>query len=206
MATGTNILEFPDQSHRIRTRSITDVGAGQRKPPETSTAAAFEGTGESGVSQSSSRVSQSLRMSQAELYPSRQAFSRDHITALRLLKLAVGRSKRALDGLAANDAIAADTQVQRLQVLLPELFCCRSLGDGFGTVINAFMSAFETLGGDTPDASQIRTMNRVLQLLREMPFLSADEADKQLELLESVGLSPYPAELLEFLSSDKSLR
>jgi len=96
----------------------------------------------------------------------------------------------------------ADTEIQKLQVLLPELFCCRGLGDGFGTIINSFMSAFEVLAGNMPDVTQIGAMNRVLQLLKEKPFLSADEADDQVEVLESVGLNPYPAELVEFLSSE----
>jgi hypothetical protein len=103
--------------------------------------------------------------------------------------------------MAANNLLA-DTEIQKLQVLLPELFCCRRLGDGFGTIINSFMSAFEVLAGATPDVNQVRAMNRVLQVLMDKPFLSADEAYDQVELLESVGLTPYPAGLMEFLSSD----
>ena len=49
-------------------------------------------------------------------------------------------------------------------------------------------------------------MSRVLRYLREKPFLSPDEADEQIELIESVGLNPYPAELMDFLSSDQSIR
>jgi len=33
-------------------------------------------------------------------------------------------------------------------------------------------------------------------------FLSADEADEKISLLESAELFPYPAELIEFLSSE----
>ena len=88
--------------------------------------------------------------------------------------------------------LAADTEIQKLQVLLPELFCCRVLGDGFGAIVNSFMSAFEVLAGNTPDVNQIRAMIRVLQLLKEKPFLSADEADDQVEVLESVRPEPLP--------------
>ena len=85
---------------------------------------------------------------------------------------------------------------------MPELFCCRALGDGFGTIINAFISAFEDLSGNTPDLNQIRVMNVVFRHLEERPFLSADEASNEVDLLESVGLNPHPAELMEFLSSE----
>lgn len=142
------------------------------------------------------------RLTQSELYPVRQAFSPDHITALRLLTLAVGRSRRAIQHVENDDILAADTEIQKLQVLLPDLFCCRSLGDGFGTIINSLVSSFEGLDGDTPNAAQIRVMNKTLVLLRDKPFLTADEADEQLSSLEGVGLNPYPAELLRFLSSE----
>jgi hypothetical protein len=201
MAPSTNIVEFPSHGVPARPDPDTVIEPGQRKPPETATASSFSDVHDLIVSGAGTRRSQS-RLSQADLYPARPAFSREHITALRLLTLAVGRSKRALDAIAAKKMIAADTEIQKLQVLLPELFCCRVLGDGFGTIINSLMSAFEALSGNTLDANQIRAMHSVLQSLKERPFLSADDADSQVEALESVGLSVYPAELVEFLSSD----
>jgi hypothetical protein len=202
MAPSTNIVEFPSHGLPTRFDSYTVIESGQRKPPETATATSFFDLRDLIISEGSTKGSQDLRLSQAELYPARHAFSREHIMALRLLALAVGRSRRALDASSSGNVLAADTEMQKLQVLLPELFCCRALGDGFGTIINAFISAFEALAGQTPDLNQIRAMTRVLQLLKEKPFLSADEADDQVEGLESVGLSPYPAELVEFLSSE----
>jgi hypothetical protein len=142
------------------------------------------------------------RLTQSELYPVREAFSPEHITALRLLQIAVGRSLRAIQFMATNDVMSADTEMQKLQVLLPELFCCRVLGDGFGTIVSSLMSTFEGLEGETPTVAQMQAINRVLRMLREKPFLSPDDADKQLELLEEVNLTPYPTELLDFLSSD----
>ncbi len=142
------------------------------------------------------------RLTQSELYPVRQAFSREHITALRLLSLAIGRSQHAMQFITDENVLAADTEIQKLQVLLPELFCCRTLGDGFGMVVNALMSSFEGLGGDTPNATQVRSICKMLTVLRNKPFLSADEADEEVASLEAVGLSPYPAELLDFLASE----
>jgi len=202
MAASTNIVEFRSHGSRIPVYSDAAISYGQKKPAETATTASLLDVQDPIVSEEGLSRSQSLRLSQTELYPARHAFSPEHITALRLLTLAVGRSKRALDAIAADNALVADTEIQKVQVLLPELFCCRTLGDGFGTIVNSFMSAFEALAGDTPDVDQIRAINRVLQVLKEKPFLSADEADDQVEVLESAGLSPYPSELVEFLSSD----
>jgi len=146
------------------------------------------------------------RLSQSDLYPVRHAFSPEHLTALRLLKIAVGRTERALKALIDGDAIASDSEVQKVQVLLPELFCCRSLGDGFGTIINAAMSAFESLRGEQLDLVQLRALNRVFSVLKDKPFLSADEADQQIEQLEAAHLNIHPPELLDFLSGAESIR
>lgn len=142
------------------------------------------------------------RLTQSELYPVRHAFSAEHIAALRLLTLSIGRSGRALRHLEEGDLVSADVEIQKLQTLLPELFCCRALGDGFGTIVNALMSAFESLSGNTPNSNQINAVRRILEMLKDRPFLTADEADAQLPLLEESGLSPYPPELMTFLSSE----
>jgi hypothetical protein len=148
---------------------------------------------------------QPVRLSQNDLYPARQAFSPEHITALRLLKLAIGRCKHALDAL-ADDPMTADIAIQKIQMSLPELFCCRVLGDGFGTIVNALICALQNTDGNTLDQNQIRTLERVFKELRDKPFLSAPDSDDAVELLESNGFNPYPKELIEFLSSDQSIR
>jgi hypothetical protein len=147
----------------------------------------------------------SVRLSQDDLYPARRAFSREHITALRLLKLAIGRCRRAIEA-QADDPMAADIEIQKIQMLLPELFCCRKLGDGFATIVNSLLCAFENASGNTLARTQIGVLGRIFDELRDKPFLSASEADAAVELLESSGFDPYPSELVEFLSSDPSLR
>jgi hypothetical protein len=149
---------------------------------------------------------QTARLSQSDLYPARHAFSREHITALRLLKIAIGRSRRALEAHRENDLMAADIEIQKLQALLPELFCCRALGDGFGTIINALICVFQNVDGNALNGNQVRMLESVFQRLRDKPFLSTVEADDAVELLESARFNPYPIELIEFLSSDQSVR
>jgi hypothetical protein len=158
-----------------------------------------------GVVSFAHKVSNAPRLSQSDLYPVRHAFSPEHVTALRLLGLAVKRTERALRAMNDADEIAADIEVQKAQVLLPELFCCRSLGDGFGGVVNGLLSAFESLEGSPPNVLQLRTLNGVLSVLRDKPFLSSEEADEQLEQLEAVDLCLHPPELVKFLSSDENI-
>lgn len=146
------------------------------------------------------------KLSQADLYPVRQAFSPHHIAALRLLKVARGRARRALVAMSEGDQVGADSETQKIQVLLPELFCCRSLGDGFGTVIAAILSAFEGSDGDALNSHQLTALLNTFSVLYDRPFLNTTEADEQVEQLETVGLNPYPRELTEFLSSDDSIR
>ena len=145
-------------------------------------------------------------LSQRDLYPIRQAFSVEHITALRLLSLANGRLQRALAAHVSGDLLGADLEVQQVQVLLPELFCCRALGDGFGMVINAVLSAFESLSGDPLNSMQLRTLSSVLELLKDKLFLSTSQADVEIDKLIAVELNPYPPEFAHFLSCDESIR
>jgi hypothetical protein len=155
---------------------------------------------------SSKKPVSSVRLSQDELYPVKHAYSTEHFTALKLLGVAINHINRAVQALNEEDGVTSDSEIQRVQVLLPELFCFRGLGDGFGTVINGVMSAFESLQGNAPNAVQLRILQRVFELLRSKPFLSSDEADQQLERLETASLNPYPPELVEFLSSGESVR
>ena len=145
------------------------------------------------------------RLSQNDLYPARQAFSPEHIMALRLLRLAVGRCQRAI-GAVAEDPMGADTEIQKVQMLLPELFCCRALGDGFGTVVNALICVFQNTDGNILERNQIKILESVFKELRDQPFLNVTKADDLVDLLESNGFSPYPTELIEFLSSEQSVR
>jgi hypothetical protein len=141
------------------------------------------------------------RLTQDDLYPARRAFSAEHINALRLLKLGIGRTQRALAAASGEEMVGAEVELHKLQALLPELFCCRALGDGFGIVVNALICAFQNLESAIT-VLQLRTVLKILQQLRDKPFLTAVESDTLVDMLESTHLNPYPAELIEFLSSE----
>ena len=81
-----------------------------------------------------------------------------------------------------------------MQGLLPELFCCRSLGDGFGIVVNGLMCAFQNLAGIPLRRDQAEKVRQTLIKLRSEPFLRADDAVQTIDVLEEVGLVLEPAE------------
>lgn len=106
--------------------------------------------------------------------------------ALALLDGAIKQAEAAL----SSDAqpVASDDDIQVLYSLLPELFCCRSLGDGFAAVINALQQAAANQRGVPIDRPQIEAIMVILRKLRQSPFLPyADAVDIVLKL-EDTGL------------------
>jgi hypothetical protein len=204
-APATNLVSI-DVGREPRTRvSSWDTALESRKGRVVESSATKVADPRSFLGSFQTERSQPVRLNQNDLYPARQAFSSEHITALRLLKLAIARCQRAIDA-HADDPMTADIQIQKIQMSLPELFCCRALGDGFGTIVNALICALQNNDGNALDPNKIKVLKSVFTELREKPFLSAMEADESVELLESNGFYPYPKELIEFLSSDQSIR
>jgi hypothetical protein len=109
--------------------------------------------------------------------------------AIELLKEAaeiLGQAQKAAD------PMEADRLVQRVQAILPKLFACRSVGDGFGLIINSLHYAFENLHGSPLTPDQVKIMWRVLRELRVRPAISADQGIERVMELEDAGLEVDP--------------
>jgi hypothetical protein len=130
-----------------------------------------------------------------ELYSNLQGVSLELNSALTLLATGVDRLEQALAAAKSNHAIAADDALQRFQSLLPELFCLRTLGDGFGMAINALICAFESIEGMPLTHEQINGVLRLVKKLRSEPFLETNEAIRIIADLETIGLVVEPREL-----------
>src|SRR6478735_4882083 len=86
--------------------------------------------------------SSSLRVPIDTLYPETQG---DGIgKALKLLAEGVDIFDKARS---EPDVIGSDRQVLRFQAILPRLFSCRAIGDGFAVVVNSLHFAFVNLQG-----------------------------------------------------------
>lgn len=139
------------------------------------------------------------RITTEELYSQFENVSPELSSAIRLLSVSLQHIDEALLAHRKNDDIAADDAVQKVQALLPELFCCRSLGDGYGIVVNALMCGFQNLAGIPLSREQTEKIRHTLVKLRSEPFLREDEAVKAVTALEEVGLVIEPAEF-EYLA------
>jgi hypothetical protein len=138
-------------------------------------------------------VAQSERMLAVEdLYPGLDP--QKSILASALLLLGESETKLTEAAKAADDGdqISADDAAQRFQALLPELFCCRSLGDSFATVINALFHGLKNLRGTPVSGAQIAQMRNSISVLRRRPFLEYREALDIVARLEAAKLRIDP--------------
>lgn len=129
------------------------------------------------------------------LYPSHEVVNPTLGTALRLIDEAMESLAVGLAELRDGNDVSADNQVMQVQALLPELFCCRTLGDGFGSLIVSIFHALKNNAGAPLTIPQVEALRTVFYHLRSAPFLGPEEsADVSVKLIE-VGLDPSPAAL-----------
>ena len=146
------------------------------------------------------RVSE--RISTHELYSLRDTLSPALRVAFRLLEEAIDRVDDAISLLRDGDQIGSDDQINRLQALLPELFCCRSLGDAFGAIVGAVHHGIKNMGGAPLDEQKLIALRQVLKTVHSEPFLAFDEAVDAIIGLEEIGFVVEPSEfekLADFL-------
>ena len=139
-------------------------------------------------------------LSLENLYPEGDVLPQDITVAAILLDESLGYMDTALDAEKDGDPIEADDQIQHFQALSPELFCCRTLGDGFGAGINAIHYSLKNLNGNPLNANQIGTIRLVLKHLRAEPFLTFLTAVELITKLERTGLNVAPPNLDLLLS------
>ena len=138
-----------------------------------------------------------------ELYPLSHEFRPELAKAFSLLSEGLEYITDAINGQREGDLISSDDSVQRLQALLPELFCCRSIGDGFGAIINAIYHSIANMQGVALNAAQLEAIKRGLRRISTEPFLEFSEAVDEIIPLQDVGfeLEPpyfkYAADLLD---------
>jgi hypothetical protein len=120
------------------------------------------------------------------------------VTALGLL----GEMSSILnEARASSNRMEADRLMQRAQPILPKLFECRSVGDGFGSIVNALHIAFRNLNGKPLTAEQVNVIWRVIRELRKYPAMPLETGVAKIEELEESGLPVDPPELAALLEA-----
>jgi hypothetical protein len=97
----------------------------------------------------------------------------------------------------------ADDAMMHVQVLMPELFSCRAVGEGFAAIVNAVQSSFENLHGQPLNLGQAQAIRSALLAIRNEPRLVFERSTILIAAMEAVDLSVDPASvegLAEWLS------
>ena len=130
-----------------------------------------------------------------DIYPGLAETKSSLRAAVRLLDDAIVLVDEAISCEADGDIILADDAIQRMRALLPELFCCRTLGDGFGATVNGIHFSLANRHGRPLDASQMKALGASLRLLRKKPFVTLEDAIGAIDSLEDRGLLVGPEEI-----------
>ena len=136
------------------------------------------------------------------LYPPTPGARADLVDALELLAKAIPTLERARNALRAKDDIQSDHDAHSVQLLLPDLFRCRTIGDGFASIINAIEIALVNRRGEPLNESQLVAILRTFKDLRSRPFVSFENAQQSIEELETVGLQVDPTALGELFDAN----
>jgi hypothetical protein len=123
-----------------------------------------------------------------ELYPGASDTDGALARAKRVLRVCIEHCRGAQNHLEEGSALKSDNEMVHVQNRLPDLFTYRELGDGFGMVVDALLTAFENLDDMPCDLQQIKAVRRVLSDLRDRPFMSSGKAVDLTLRLEDAGL------------------
>jgi hypothetical protein len=129
-----------------------------------------------------------------QLYPSEEITDPLIVAAQRMLGEIIRRLEAAFQEI-DRDPITADDHVQSAHPILAELFCCRSVGEGFAAIINAALISLLNQRGEPLSKKQIGVLTRSLKELKSHLFLSYDSSLRVLRELKKHGLRIHPEAL-----------
>jgi hypothetical protein len=128
------------------------------------------------------------RIPLSELYPLTHELKPELGAAISLLEEGINHIDVAINMIIENDIISSDDAIQRFQALLPELFCCRNLGDGFGAIVTSIFNSLTNLEGVPANLEQLEVIRKITARILTEPFIVFDEAVDEIMLFEKVGL------------------
>lgn len=126
------------------------------------------------------------------LYPASNDLRPELAKAFELLTEGISILDKSILSFEENDLISSDDYTNRCRALLPELFCCRSLSEGFASIINAAFHSIANMQGLPLDKLQLTAMRNILKRLYSEPFIGIDEAIDEIITLEEVNLDVEP--------------
>ena len=136
------------------------------------------------------------------LYPLSANLSPLISAAFRLLEEAIDKTTEAYDSLKDNELIASDDAMMHVMVILPELFCCKDISEGFGAIVNAIFYGMKNQEQkEALTLDQINMVRFCLTRLQTEPFIEFADAVDIIMGLEDVGLTVEPPHVEHFLDA-----
>jgi hypothetical protein len=134
-----------------------------------------------------------------ELYPFSDVNDAVLFQALEMLKdcVRVLELAQRIDPLA--DYIGFDEEMMEARAILRNLFDLRSIGDGFGSVINAILWSLKNKDTETLNRKQLSTVLESLKELKRKPLMHFDTAMSVIDQLEEADLVVEPTMLDELI-------
>lgn len=133
------------------------------------------------------------------LYPAINETSPIVSRAFVLIGDAIDKLTEARESLKEGDIIGSDNAILHVTSILAELFCCRSIGDSFGAMINAiFHSLSNRDHGVLFTNDQISQLLHSLKLLNIEPYMDIMSIVDEIIDMENCGLNVDP----EYLYSE----
>lgn len=111
-----------------------------------------------------------------ELYPGTDEADGSLARSKQVLRTCIRYSRNAQQYAEEDEWLKSDNEMVHVQNRLPDLFTYRDLGDGFGMVVDALLTAFENQNDMPCTLPQIKAVRRVLADLRDRPFMSSRKA------------------------------
>lgn len=134
-----------------------------------------------------------------QLYHAEEGSRPDLIRALSIMANGIEALELSRRAIQDGNLMLADQFLLSFQSLLPDLFGCRKIGDGFANTINAIHFAFVNRKGKPLTFDQTNLLWRIMKELRNGPFLSFDMSLEFVSQLEDASLAVYPSILADLL-------
>ena len=160
-----------------------------------------DGTGGESIDRTTAKVSEqfdNVKLSgdtitpTEELYPADSGYNPVLSTAFDLLRESISFLDESIDRLKENDLIKSDDSLQQFQAIIPELFCCRNLGDGFGAIVISIYHSLKNNEGLPLKQNQLKIIRKIINRLCTEPYISFDDAVEEISELEEANLLVQP--------------
>jgi hypothetical protein len=133
------------------------------------------------------------------LYPLKSESFPTLFVASRLLAKAMDLIETSIEAHQLGNEFAKDDCANQLAALLPELFCCRDIGEGYGALIIAIHYGLRNRGAELLTEDQLISIRYAIRKLSATPFISFEDSLPLIEDMERTALIVEPREL-EYLA------